>query len=114
MDSNGDEVANTPQRNTLVSQDENKLNLNKRTEDEKSGRELLSKNEKSDEDVNVYKKSQESVESKQAKNEENPKDEKGKTKTEEEKKGEEEDTTEQKNEKDKKKKKEGKTTNNTI
>ena len=105
MDSNGDEVANTPQRNTLVSQDENKLNLNKRTEDEKSGRELLSKNEKSDEDVNVYKKSQESVESKQAKNEENPKDEKGKTKTEEEKKGEEEDTTEQKNEKDKKKKK---------
>ena len=106
MDSNGDEVANTPQRNTLVSQDENKLNLNKRTEDEKSGRELLSKNEKSDEDVNVYKKSQESVESKQAKNEENPKEEKTKTKAEEEKKGEEEeDTTEQKNEKDKKKKK---------
>ena len=79
MESNGNEGGN----NILSSGGDNKLNLNKGSDSgEKSGRELLSKNEKTEEEPSGYKKSKESenVESKKAKDEENNENE-AKTKT---------------------------------
>ena len=66
MESSGIEGGN----NILSSGGDNKLNLNKGSDaGEKSGRELLSKNEKTEEEPNSYKKSHESenVETKKSK-----------------------------------------------
>jgi hypothetical protein len=105
MESSGIEGGN----NILSSGGDNKLNLNKGSDaGEKSGRELLSKNEKTEEEPNSYKKSHESenVETKKSKNEENNENErKTKTKKEEEKEKEEDTNDAEKDQKDKGKKK---------